>query len=450
MRTPAKPVRRDLPPGPKGAWIGGALRQFANRRLNFLVDVARDFGDIASFRLGPRRIFLISNPDLIEQVLVTDAKHYIKHFGARAYKAVLGNGLVTSEGDFWLRQRRLSQPAFLKSRVLSYAPLMAELTDRMLARWRPNDLVDVHYEFSTLTSAIALKTLFDLDDAGDRERFTETLRLAFDLMSARIRSIYRLPSCFPTPANLRLKRAVAELFEVVDGFIAEGRARKEPGDDLLSRLVSAQDDEGTRMTDRQLRDEMMTLYLAGHETTALTLSWSWYLISQHPRVEEKLLTEWRRVLGGRAPSPNDLPNMPYTDAVITEAMRVYPPVYLIGREASTELEIGGYRVKKGYTVFMSQWVNHRDPRYFPEPEEFRPERWDDGLAKRIPNYAYFPFGGGQRVCIGNTFALMEAAIILAIVGQKFRFTLMPDAIIDVNPQITLLPKYGIPATLERR
>ncbi len=439
-----------LPPGPKGTWISGGLREFASHRLDFLVDVAREFGDVATFRFGPRRIFLISNPDLIEQVLVTDAKHYVKHFGARAYKPVLGNGLVTSEGDFWLRQRRLSQPAFAKSRVVSYAPLMAELTERMLARWRPGDQVDMHYEFSALTSAIALKTLFDLDDAGDRERFAETLRLAFDLMSARIRSTVRIPTWFPTPANLRLRRAVAELFEVVDGFIAQGRARKDPGDDLLSRLVLAQDDDGTRMTDRQLRDEMMTLYLAGHETTALTLSWSWYLISRHPRVEERLLTEWQRVLGGRAPSPDDLPNMPFTDAVITEAMRVYPPVYLIGREATTELEIGGYQVKKGYTIFMSQWVNHRDPRYFPEPEEFRPERWEDGMAKRIPKYAYYPFGGGQRVCIGNTFALMEAAIILAAVGQRFRFTVMPDAIIDLNPQITLLPKNGIPATLQRR
>lgn len=204
------------------------------------------------------------------------------------------------------------------------------------------------------------------------------------------------------------------------------------------------------MTDTQLRDEAMTLYLAGHETTALTLTWSWALLAQHPRVEEKLVAEWKRVLDGRIPTPEDLPNLPYTDAVITEAMRVYPPVYLIGREATTELELGGYRVKKGYTVFMSQWVNHRDPRYFPNPEEFRPERWEDGLAKRIPKYAYYPFGGGPRVCIGNTFALMEAAILLAAVGQRYRFTLDPDAALDVNPQITLLPKYGIPATLQLR
>lgn len=443
-------LKTHLPPGPKGSLLAGSVRQFVNRRLDFFTDVAREYGDLASFRFGPKRIFLASHPDLVEKVLVTDAKHYIKHFGARMYKPVLGNGLVTSEGDFWLRQRRLSQPAFLKQRVISYAPLMAELTDRMLATWKPGTAVDVHFEFSSLTSVIALKTLFDLDDPGDRERFTDSLRTAFDVMSTRFRSVFRFPNWFPTPANLKLKKAVNDLNAVVDRFIAHGRTRGSNGTDLLSRLIAAQDDDGSRMTDRQLRDEMMTLYLAGHETTALTLTWSWYLLSQHPQAEAKLVDEWRRVLNGRTPTPDDLPNLPYTDAVITEAMRVYPPVYLLGREATTELELGGYRVKPGWTVFMSQWVNHRDPRYFPDPEVFRPERWEDGLTKRIPKYAYYPFGGGPRVCIGNTFALMEAALILAAIGQRYRFTLDADAVIDINPQITLLPKYGIPATLTPR
>ena len=444
------PVSSLLPPGPKGSWIGGNIRQFNARRLDFFIDVARDYGDIASFRFGTRRIFLASNPHLIEQVLVTDAKHYIKHFAARAYKPVLGNGLVTSEGDHWLRQRRLSQPAFLKQRVQSYAPLMANLTEQMLEKWQQESDIDAHFEFSSLTSAIALKTLFDLDDPGDRDRFTKTLRLAFDLMSDRLRSVVKLPLWLPIGSNRKLNSAVKELFAVVDGFIATCRARKSLGDDLLSRLVSAKDVDGAQMSDRQLREEMMTLYLAGHETTALTLSWSWYLISQHPDVEKKLVAEWRQVLRGRTPTPEDLLNLPYTDAVLNEAMRLYPPVYLIGREATRDLELGGYRVKKGYTVFMCQWVNHRDPRYFPNPEKFLPERWENGLATRIPKYAYYPFGGGPRVCIGNTFALMEAAIILAAVGQKFRFTLSPDARIDINAQITLMPAHGIPATLATR
>jgi cytochrome P450 len=444
-------TKNALPPGPQGTLFGGSLRAFTERRLDFFMEVAREYGDLATFRFGPRRMYLASHPDLVEQVLVTDAKHYIKHFGARNYKPVLGNGLVTSEGDFWLRQRRLAQPAFLKSRVFSYAPVMSDLTRAMLAQWRPGRSVNVHTEFSALTSAIALKTLFGLDDPGDREEFVESLRVAFELLSVRFRDLLKLPMWVPTPRNRRTKRAIAHLFQVVDGFIAAGRARKEPGDDLLARLVAARDDDGSGMTESQLRDEAMTLYLAGHETTALTLSWSWYLLATHPAAEARLVEEWARVLGGRAPTPDDLPNLPYTEAVLTEAMRVYPPVYLIGREATRDLELGGYRVRRGTTIFMSQWVSHRDPRYFgPDPEAFRPERWLDGLAKRIPKYAYYPFGGGPRVCIGNTFALMEAAILLATVGQRFQFTLDPGAVIDYSPQITLLPRYGIPATLALR
>jgi cytochrome P450 len=431
--------------------LAGSLRDFTTRRLDFFLDIARQYGDLASFRFGPRRLYLASHPDLIEQVLVTDAKYYVKHFGARNYKPVLGNGLVTSEGDFWLRQRKLAQPAFLKNRVLSYAPVMGELTRGMLARWRPGHRVHVNEEFSGLTSAIALKTLFGLDDPGDREEFVKSLRFAFDMLSLRFRDLVRLPLWVPTPRNVRTARAIAHLYRVVDGFIAQGRARKEPGDDLLSRLVAARDDDGSGMTDRQLREEAMTLYLAGHETTALTLTWSWVLLAQHPEAQAKLVEEWRRVLRGRTPTPDDLPNLPYTDAVLSEAMRVYPPVYLIGREATRDLELGGYRVRRGTTIFMSQWSSHRDPRYFgPDPEAFRPDRWLDGLAKRLPKYAYYPFGGGPRVCIGNTFALMEAAILLATVGQRYKITLDPDAVIDTNPQITLLPAFPIPVTLELR
>jgi cytochrome P450 len=448
MATPS--IHSGRPPGPKGTLLGGNVRQFRAALLNFLLETAGEYGPLASFRIGPRRVFLASGPDLIEQVLVTDAKHYIKHFGARAFKPVLGNGLVTSEGAFWHRQRKLIQPAFLKIRVQSYAQIMAELADQMLDSWSPGKSVQIDYEFETLTSKIALKTLFDLEDPGDRQRFSDTLKLAFELMNERLRRIFKLPLWVSTPANLRLRGAVGELDRTVEGFIASGRSRRDVGDDLLSRLLVAQHEDGTRMSDLQLRDEAMTLYLAGHETTALTLAWSWYLISQNPNVENKLVSEWQHVLTGATPAADQLHRLPYTAAVIAESMRLYPPVYVIGREATDDLELGGYRVKRGYTVLMSQWVNHRDPRYFPEPEEFRPERWENGLAKRIPKFAYYPFGGGQRLCVGSSFALMEAAIILAAVGQRYRFTLDPDAVIGIKPQITLLPANGIPATLERR
>jgi cytochrome P450 len=450
MSTATASIRSGLPPGPKGTVISGNTRQFRDGLLDFLLHTAREHGPLASFRVGPRRVFLASGPDLIEQVLVTDAKHYIKHFGARAFKPVLGNGLVTSEGAFWHQQRKLVQPAFLKTQVQSYAPVMAELTERMLDSWTPNKSIRINDEFGALTSKIALKTLFGLDDPGDRERFSDALRLAFDLLTARLRRIFKLPLWMPTPTNKRLKTAMAELDRTVQDFIASGRSRRHLGDDLLSRLVLAQREDGTRMSDRQLRDEAMTLYLAGRETTALTLTWTWYLLSQHRHVEEKLVSEWQHVLAGRTPNSDDLRRLTYTAAVIAESMRLFPPVYVIGREATDELELGGYRVKRGYTVLMSQWVNHRDPKYFPGPEEFCPERWEDGLAKRIPKFAYYPFGGGQRMCVGHTFALMEAAIILAAVGQRYRFTLDPEAVIGIKPQITLEPANGIPATLQRR
>ena len=448
IATPS--IHSGRPPGPKGTLLGGNVRQFRTALLDFLLETAREYGPLASFRIGPRRVFLASGPDLIEQVLVTDAKHYIKHFGARAFKPVLGNGLVTSEGAFWHRQRKLIQPAFLKIRVQSYAQIMAELTDQMLDSWSPGKSVQIDNEFEALTSKIALKTLFDLEDPGDRQRFSDTLKLAFELMNERLRRIFKLPLWVSTPANLRLRGAVGELVRTVEGFIALGRSRRDVGDDLLSRLLVAQHEDGTRMSDLQLRDEAMTLYLAGHETTALTLAWSWYLLSQNPNVENELVSEWQHVLAGATPTADQLHRLPYTAAVIAESMRLYPPVYVIGREATDDLELGGYRVKRGYTVLMSQWVNHRDPRYFPEPEEFHPERWENGLAKRIPKFAYYPFGGGQRLCVGSSFALMEAAIILAAVGQRYRFTLDPDVVIDIKPQITLLPANGIPATLERR
>jgi cytochrome P450 len=239
---------------------------------------------------------LASDPDFIEQVLVTDAKHYIKHFGARAFKPVLGNGLVTSEGAFWLRQRKIIQPAFSKARVRSYASAMIELTQEMLDSWTEGKSVRIDREFEALTSKIALKTLFNLDVSGDREQFSDTLRIAFDLMNERLRRMVKIPLWVPTRANRRLQQAVGELNQTVEGFISAGKSRDRAGDDLLSRLLFTQPD-GTRMSDRQLRDEAMTLYLAGHETTALTLAWSWYLLSQHPHVEDKLLSEWQRVLG---------------------------------------------------------------------------------------------------------------------------------------------------------
>jgi cytochrome P450 len=443
------PTTLALPPGPKGSPLAGSLRPFNDRRLDWLAEIARTYGPVCAFRLGPRRCLLVSDPDLIEQVLVTDAKNYVKHFGARLYKPLLGNGLVTSEGDFWLRQRRLAQPAFLKNRLPNYAPAMTELTDQTARGWQAGQRIDVAEEMSRLTGAIALRTLFGAGAIRDQDAYNDAHITALTIIHERFRHLIQWPEWAPLPAHRRLKRALGHMDAIIDGFIREGRSRAAPGDDLLSMLLRAQDEDGSRMTDVQLRDEAMTLFLAGHETTALTLSWTWYLLAQHPAVEAKLAEEWHAALAGRLPTPDDLPRLGYTEQVIQEAMRVYPPVYLIGREPLTDVELGGYGVRRGTTVFFSQWVSHRDPNYFDDPETFRPERWSDGLAKRLPKYAYYPFGGGPRVCIGNGFAMMEAVLLLTTLGRRWRFTAEPVQVTPW-PTITLKPVPGVPAILTPR
>lgn len=438
------------PPGPRGRLLGGNLRDYIQQQLDFFIACRERYGDIVRLRFGTRVIWLVSHPDLIEQVLVTDAKHYIKHFGARLYRPVLGNGLVLSEGDFWLQQRKLAQPAFLKSKLQHYAEPMIRHTEQLLNRWNEGALVEIHEQMVGLTGNIAASTLFGVEAPEDRAAFNDAMYDAFNLMSLRLRRPLPLPDWLPTPNNIRLARAIRRLNAVVDGFIAAGRRRGTEGHDLLSVLLRARDEQGQSMTDRQLRDEVMTLFLAGHETTALTLSWAWYLLAQHPEVESRLVAEWREVLAGRHPTPEDLPRMPYTEAVILEAMRVYPPVWLLGRQAVRTCQLGGYTVKPGTTIFMSQWVMHRHPDYFPEPTAFRPERWLDGLAKRLPKFVYFPFGGGPRVCIGNTFSMMESGLILPMVGHAWRFTHEPEQPVGLQPMITLQPKPGIWARLCRR
>jgi cytochrome P450 len=439
-----------VPPGPRGRWLSGNIRDFVDRRLDFFTELSREYGDVVAFRLGPRRVWLVNGPELIEQVLVTDNKNFIKHFGARMYRPLLGNGLLLSEGDFWLRQRRLSQPAFLKNRVTGYAPAIVALTERMLESWSEGAGIDVQEEMSRLTSGVAVRTFFGAEDVKDRDAFNRALDEVMDLIGLRFRRLVQWPEWLPLANHRRLRRALKHLDAIVDGFIQQGREGKTPPDNLLARLLHARDEDGSRMTDRQLRDEAMTLFLAGHETTALTLAWTWFLLAQNPEAEAKLAAEWTRVLGGRPPTAGDLPNLTYTEHVILESMRLYPPAYLIGREAIATTELGGYRLPRGTTVFLSQWVTHRDPRFFDEPERFRPERWGEERIKALPKFAYYPFGGGPRLCIGSHFAMAEAALILATIGQRFHFTLEPAPAVGLKPMITLRPDPGVPAVLRRR
>jgi cytochrome P450 len=440
-----------LPPGPPGRFLVGSLPEFRRDVLGFFTDCARRYGDVVPVRLPRRRLLVLSHPDLIEEVLTTRVRQTTKTVLLQALRPVLGDGLLLSEGDTWLRQRRLIQPAFHRQRIAGYGDVMAGYAERGMADWRDGQTRDVHADMMAITQAIVAKTLFDADVSDAAWDVGQALHVLMQDFSQRRTRLFELPRFVPTPGRRRARAAVERLDRVVYGIIADRRAGGEDRGDLLSLLLDAQDaDDGSRMTNRQVRDEIMTLFLAGHETTAVSLSWTWYLLARHPEVEARLAAELRSVLGGRRPTVADLPRLRYAEMVVTESMRLYPPVYSLTRRVREACVVGGHRVEPETVLVMSQWVVHRDPRWFDAPATFQPDRWENDLAKRLPRYAYFPFGGGPRLCIGNTFALMEATLLLATIAQRFRFTLAPGATVRPMLSVTLRPAAGIPMTLSAR
>jgi cytochrome P450 len=446
--TDSSPTK--FPPGPPPNLLRSLFGAMQQNPLDYFTAMAQKYGDVSGMRIGRFRSLFINHPDLIEDVLVNHARKYHKGRILQANKYLFGEGLLTSEGDFWLRQRRLSQPAFHRARVGAYAATMAEYAEQMAATWRNGEERDIHEEMMQLALRIVGKTLFDADVSRDAKEVGETLDLLLHLAANFGRTIL-VPLWIPTPRNIRAKLGIKRLEKVIYRIIAERRASGHDTGDLLSILLQAQDEDGTHMNDRQLRDETITLFLAGHETTANTLSWTWMLLAQNPAVEKKFHEELDGVLGGcRAPTVDDLAKLTYLNHVLTESLRLYPTAWGMARLTAEEHEIAGYPVRVGYGVAFAQWVVHRDARWFEAPLEFRPERWENGLAKQLPRFAYFPFGGGPRQCIGNSFALMEASVVLATIGQKFRFALVPGCKVTPLASITLRPRDGIRVKLERR
>ena len=441
---------QSAPPGPKGGYIFGAAGAFRRDQMGFYADCARQYGDVVATKLGPYRVVILYHPDAIEGMLVTRARDFVKSPGVLLLRPLLGNGLLLSEGDTWLRQRRLLQPAFHRQRVAGYGEVMAGLTERHIAGWKEGDVVEVHGEMMTVTQAIVGKTLFDADVGSDAHAASQAARTLAEDFGARLTGL-RIPFWLPTPRNLKASRAIRRLDTIIHRIIAERRASGEDRGDLLSILLDAQDaDDGSRMTPQQLRDEVMTMYMAGHETTAVALSWTWYLLAQCPEADARLAEELRGALGGRPPSVADLPRLKYADMVVTEAMRLYPPAYALGRQAARPTEVSGHAVAPPDIVIAATGVVQRDPRWFEDPEAFRPERWEGDLARRLPRFAYFPFGGGPRQCIGNTFAQMEAVLILAAIAQRFRLSLIPGQRVTPTPYVTLRPEPGIRMRLAMR
>jgi cytochrome P450 len=446
--TSATPALR----GPKPRFLIGNIAEYGPDPLGFMTRCAREYGDLVPIKFGPFTAHLATSPALVEEVLATRARDFRKSLGTRLLKPLVGNGLLTAEGDFWLKQRRLAQPAFHRERVAAYGRTMVDFTQEHVDRWQVGRELDLHAELMALAYRIVVKVLFDAelegrvaDVAAANAGIQRHLEQAFNTFR------FLLPDWLPTPGNIRYRRWVRRLDDVVYAIIRERKTEstaagdKDDRGDLLSILLAARDEEGRPMSDRQVRDEVMTLMLAGHETTALALSWAFMLLGQNPDAERRLQQELATVLGGRTPTPADVPALKFTEAVINETMRLYPPAYTTGREAIRETQVGGIRFPRRGVVLVAQWVTHRDPRWFDQPDSFRPERWLDGLARRLPRGAFYPFGLGPRKCIGADFAMLEATLLLATVAQRRRFELVPGQTFEPQPAVTLRPRDGLRA-----
>jgi cytochrome P450 len=445
------PARRA--PGPRGHFLVGNLLAFRRDVLRLLLDGQRQFGDVVRFRLGPLVVHLVSHPDHIRHVLVTRRDLYNKDTRSSAkIRSITGEGLLTSNGEFWLRQRRLMQPAFQPQRLGPFADVMARSTAQMLERWgkraEEGRAVDVASEMMGLTFTVVGKALFGADLGGEAETVERCSTLILAHTYRRLEKLVDLPEWFPTPGNRRFRRALHALDAIVHRLIAERRRSGGAPEDLLSLLLRRCDEEtGQRMNDAQLRNEALTLLLAGHETTANALTWTWFLLAKHPAVRRRLAAEVARVLRGRAPAAEDLPRLAYTRMVFQEAMRLYPPIWIMERRVLADDTIGGFAVPAGSTVVLSPYVTHRHPGFWENPEAFDPERFAPGAAEGRDPHCYIPFGLGQRLCIGNHFAMMEAQVILAVVSQRFRLDLVPGARVEPKPGITLRTSHGLPMTL---
>ncbi|SEL00429.1 cytochrome P450 [Haloferax larsenii] len=453
------------PPGPKGVPLFGASRQYARDPFSFLTAVADAYGDVIHFDLGPLDTYMLTNPRDIERVLVSEASRFRKpQFQDQAIGDLLGDGLLMSEGETWQTQRRLAQPAFDMRRISTMAGMMTDRTESMLADWHDGDVVDIQLEMTRLTVEIIVDAMFgsDLDDDRIRrlQEHLEPLGARFEPDPIR----FLTPDWVPTRENREYKEALSVLEDIIWDLVEERRGTEYgPGPassvaddsavgdqpmDLLSILLRAYD--RGEQTDKNLRDELMTMLLAGHDTTALTLTYAWYLLSQHPEAEAKLHREVDDVLGGRTPTIEDVRQLEYTERVLNEAMRLYPPVYVMFREPKVDARIGGYRIPEGSALMLPQWVVHRSERWWDDPLEFDPDRWALARAADRPSFAYFPFGGGPRHCIGKHLSLLEGRLIMGTVAQRYELEYIREEPFSLRGSLTMHPQEPIGMRLQAR
>jgi len=435
-----------------GMPLVGNLFEFRRDPLRFLCSMRDRHGDVVRVAIGPLKVTLLSHPDLVEDILVTRSKLWKKdRFLQTNLRPVLGEGLLSSEGDFWRKQRRLAQPAFHRDRIVAYAGIMVDHATRLARAWRDGQVRDVHKDMMRLTLDIVAQALFGADVGERAEDVGEALEAVLAIVADPLEMFVPVLRRLPTPQRRRFGRAVTTLDAIIYRVIEQRRqAGAAHADDLLSMLLHAQDEDGSRMSDRQLRDECLTLFLAGHETTAINLSWTWLLLSRHPDAKARLVRELDDVLGDRPATFADVPALRFAGHVIAESLRLYPPAWSLGREAREDVDLGGHRIARGQQVWFCPWAIHRDPRWFDAPDAFRPERWEGDFARRLPRYAYFPFGGGPRLCIGQAFAQLEAVLVLATLARAFDVEVLPEPPAIPEPSVTLRPKHGLRVRLARR
>ncbi len=441
--------RISYPPGPRPGNPLVSLWRLRRDPATYLLELQRHYGNAVHLRLARRHLYLFNEPEAVQEVLVTRHRAFVKGQILRQARSVLGEGLLTSEGAFHLRQRRLLQPAFHRQRIASYGATMAEYAERTAARWTDGATFDAAQEMARLTLAVVGKTLFDADVEADAPEVGEALTELLGWSTSPLLPVIQRLDWLPLPPLRRLVASRARLHGIVDRLIADHRASGDRGD-MLSMLLAARDEDGQPMPDEQVRAEAMTLFLAGHETTANALAWTWLLLAQHPEVEARLHAEVDAVLGGRLPTVDDVPRLTYTRQVLAESMRLYPPAWTLARRAVEEVEIVGWRVPAGSIVLLSQFVLHRDPRFYPQPERFDPDRWTPEAQAARPRYAYFPFGAGNRICIGEAFAWLEGVLVLATIARHWRLRLAPGHRTALQALITLRPRHGVRVRAERR
>lgn len=440
-----------IPSGPRSLLPGRFLRVMQREPIPFFNRLAREYGDAVSFRIGPQLLAFFNHPDFVKEILVTQHRSFHKSLVMQRTKVILGEGLLTSEEEFHRRQRRLSQPAFHRERIARYAEVMVERAAAMRERWRDGAVVDIHHEMMRLTLSVVAKTLFDAEVEEEEDEIGTALTALIDLFPLLMNPFSPTLLKLPLPSTIRFRGAVKRLDRTIYGIIEERRASGEDRGDLLSMLLLAQDEEGDGggMSDVQLRDEALTIFLAGHETTANALAWTFYLLAQHPEVAQELYRVLDEVLGDRLPTAADYPRLQYVEMVLAESMRLFPPAWAVSRYSIADVSIGGWDLPKGAVAIVSQSVLHRDPRFWTDPERFDPLRFTPEAKASRPKYAYFPFGAGPRMCIGEGFAWMEGVLLLATLSQKWRMELRSR---NVKPQasITLRPKGGIAMKLVGR